>query len=242
MDTIISILDDFFYCSRQPIQAIDNNFNLIYKKGLTHDFESIFNKFNIVDIIKSSKDINPFTTVSIGDEYSFLIVPISKFDINKGFYIVGPFKQTTCAKNDNYNLYCINNKCIKYLYNLLTDISDDKFSKGRNKLNFNPYIKKAVEYCIKNYESSITIDKICNELNINKSYFCKLFKSETGYTFTNFLNIFRIEKSKSLLKDTDMSLLDIAISVGFNSQSYYCSVFKKITNKTPLEYKQELKL
>jgi AraC-like DNA-binding protein len=39
-----------------------------------------------------------------------------------------------------------------------------------------------------------------------------------------------------------MSLLDIAIGVGFNSQSYYSSVFKKITNKTPLEYKQQLKI
>lgn len=238
MKTIISILDDFFYCSRQPIQAIDSNFNIIYKKGLSNEIE---NNFNIIEIIKSTKDINPFTTVSINNNYSFLIVPISKFDNNKGYYIVGPLKQITC-NNDDYNLFCIDNRCIKYLYNLLTYISDDKFSKGRSTLNFNPYIKKAVEYCIKNYESTITIDSICNELNINKSYFCKLFKTETGYTFTNFLNIFRVEKSKALLNNTDMSLLDIAISVGFNSQSYYSSVFKKVTTKTPLQYKQELKI
>ena len=79
-------------------------------------------------------------------------------------------------------------------------------------------------------------------ININKSYFCKIFKSETGYTFTNYLNIFRVEKSKNLLKNPNMSLLDVAVSVGFNSQNYYSSVFKKITNKTPLEYKQEIKL
>ena len=83
---------------------------------------------------------------------------------------------------------------------------------------------------------------ICDELNINKSYFRKIFKSETGYTFTNYLNIFRVEKSKNLLKNPNMSLLDVAVSVGFNSQNYYSSVFKKITNKTPLEYKQEIKL
>ena len=239
MNTIISILDDFFYCSRQPIQAIDSKFNTIYKKGLSDEIE---NNFNIIEIIKSTKDINPFSTVSINNDYSFLIVPISKFDNNKGYYIVGPFKQISCNNNDDYNLFCIDNRCIKYLYNLLVYISDDKFSKGRSTLNFNPYIKKAVEYCIKNYESTITIDSICNELSINKSYFCKLFKTETGYTFTNFLNIFRVEKSKALLNNTDMSLLDIAISVGFNSQSYYSSVFKKITTKTPLEYKQELKI
>ena len=51
-----------------------------------------------------------------------------------------------------------------------------------------------------------------------------------------------VEKSKNLLKNPNMSLLDVAVSVGFNSQNYYSSVFKKITNKTPLEYKQEIKL
>ena len=128
------------------------------------------------------------------------------------------------------------------MHKLCITISDDKFSKGRINLQFSPYVKKAVEYCIKNFDSHISIDLICDELNINKSYFCKIFKSETGYTFTNYLNIFRVEKSKNLLKNPNMSLLDVAVSVGFNSQNYYSSVFKKITNKTPLEYKQEIKL
>ena len=169
MNTIVSILDDFFYCSRQPIQAIDSNFNIIYKKGVAEEFE---NKFNIIEMIKSSKDINPFSTVSINNDYSFLIVPISKFDSNKGYYIVGPFKQTTCTEENNYNLYCINNRCIKYLYNLLTDISNDKFSKGRNSLNYNPYIKKAVEYCIKNYES-----------NLDKDFKHIFYNAQLGFTF-----------------------------------------------------------
>ena len=135
-----------------------------------------------------------------------------------------------------------NKKYVLLPYNLFITISDDKFSKGRINLQFSPYVKKAVEYCIKNFDSHISIDLICDELNINKSYFCKIFKSETGYTFTNYLNIFRVEKSKNLLKNPNMSLLDVAVSVGFNSQNYYSSVFKKITNKTPLEYKQEIKL
>ncbi|MDU7963827.1 MAG: helix-turn-helix transcriptional regulator [Clostridium perfringens] len=73
---------------------------------------------------------------------------------------------------------------------------------------------------------------------MNKSYFCNLFKSETGQTFINFLNNYRIEKSKNLLKDLDLSLLDIAHKVGFSNQSYYCTVFKKFTNLTPLKYRE----
>ena len=53
---------------------------------------------------------------------------------------------------------------------------------------------------------------------------------------------FALMHRKDVLKNPNMSLLDVAVSVGFNSQNYYSSVFKKITNKTPLEYKQEIKL
>jgi len=77
-------------------------------------------------------------------------------------------------------------------------------------------------------------------LNINKCYFCSIFKKETGLTFINYLNSYKIEKSKELLKNTNLSLLDIALSVGFNNQSYYSTVFKKITCKTPLEFREEI--
>ncbi|MCC0782333.1 AraC family transcriptional regulator [Clostridioides sp. ES-S-0108-01] len=45
----------------------------------------------------------------------------------------------------------------------------------------------------------MTVSDICNDLQLNKSYFCSLFKKESGYTFTNFLNKVRVEKSKKYL-------------------------------------------
>ena len=65
-----------------------------------------------------------------------------------------------------------------------------------------------------------------------------MFKKETGHTFINYLNNYKIEKSKELLKNTNMSLLDISLEVGFNNQSYYSTIFKKYTNMTPLEYRE----
>ena len=45
-------------------------------------------------------------------------------------------------------------------------------------------------------------------------------------------------KSKDLLKNTNMTLLDISLEVGFNNQSYYSTIFKKYTNMTPQEYRE----
>lgn len=239
MHTIANILEDFFYCLQLPIKAIDENYNLIYRVGVSEQLEDFTSSDIFIEKIKGLKENYPFSIIDFEDNINFLLVPISKFDKNKGFFIVGPFRS---VDNTYRNIHYLPDTCIKYIYNLLITIVDDKFSKGRINNQFSPHVKKAVEYSIKNFDSPISIDSICNELNINKSYFCKIFKSETGYTFTNFLNIFRVEKSKKLLKNSNMSLLDVAVSVGFNSQNYYSSVFKKITNKTPLEYKQEIKL
>ncbi|MDU5263065.1 MAG: helix-turn-helix transcriptional regulator, partial [Clostridium celatum] len=82
-------------------------------------------------------------------------------------------------------------------------------------------------------------DDICKELNVNKCYFCSVFKKEVGSTFINYLNNYKIEKSKELLKNPNISLLDVSLSVGYNNQSYFSTVFKKITSKTPLEFRDE---
>lgn len=239
MNTIKHILNDFFYCTKLPIQAIDDNYKLIHKIGLNDELEYFVSNYILIEKLKRNEDSLPFSIIKFDDSINFLVVPVSKFDKNKGLFVVGPLKNSF----DKYgNISYLSDECNTYIYNLLRNISEDKFSKGRINLKFNPYVKKAVEYCIKNFDSPISVDLICDELNINKSYFCKIFKSETGYTFTNYLNIFRVEKSKNLLKNPNLSLLDVAISVGFNSQNYYSSVFKKITNKTPLEYKQQIKI
>ena len=99
--------------------------------------------------------------------------------------------------------------------------------------------KEVLNIIEKNYSNEILIDDICAELNINKCYFCSMFKKEIGLTFINYLNNYKIEKSKELLKNPNLSLLDISLSVGYNNQSYFSTVFKKTTSKTPLEFRED---
>ena len=47
------------------------------------------------------------------------------------------------------------------------------------------------------------------------------------------------EFQNELLKNPNISLLDVSLSVGYNNQSYFSTVFKKITSKTPLEFRDE---
>lgn len=94
-----------------------------------------------------------------------------------------------------------------------------------------------MDYIDARYNESITLEDISDYLKINRCYFCSIIKKETGKTFSQLLNEVRIEKSKELLLQENSSILDVALSVGFNNQNYYNMTFKRLTNMTPLEFR-----
>lgn len=101
-----------------------------------------------------------------------------------------------------------------------------------------PVIKKAMAYISKNFNRSLTLEEVSEYVHLNPSYFSKLFKKLTRTSFKEYLNFIRVEESKLLLTNSDFSILDIAIAVGFEDQSYFTKVFKKYTNLTPKQFRE----
>ena len=152
------------------------------------------------------------------------------------FFILGPISTNFDNKQICYKPFT----CFKYIEYVLCKIIENNLVYDINTGYYNIYVRKAIYYIHKYYNEDISIDDLCENLNINKSYFCNLFKKSTNQTFSNFLNQFRVEKSKKLLADPSLSLLDVALEVGFTNQNYYTIVFKKMTNQTPSMYRKEL--
>ena len=61
-----------------------------------------------------------------------------------------------------------------------------------------------------------------------------------GCSFSQYINRLRVERSQVLLCDQTYSMLEIALAVGFSSQSYFNRVFKNICGKTPQEYRESV--
>jgi len=101
----------------------------------------------------------------------------------------------------------------------------------------NTYIRKAIDYIHDHLGEDLTLDDVANHVGLSKCYFCTQFKKDMKMSFTDYLNYVRIQKSKYLLCNTDKSVLDIAITVGFNSQSYFTTLFKKHTGLSPMEFR-----
>lgn len=98
-------------------------------------------------------------------------------------------------------------------------------------------IKKAIQYIAANSAQPITLNDVASHVHLNPAYFSTVFKQSTGSSFKEYLNMVRIEESKLLLANTNYSIIDIAVAVGFEDQSYFSKVFKKFTGLTPKQYR-----
>ncbi len=98
-------------------------------------------------------------------------------------------------------------------------------------------IYKAIHYMSNNFVEKITLEDVAKEVFLSSAYFSKIFKEQTGFNFSQYLNNLRIEKSKSLLRNSRIPLVDIAGMVGYEDQSYFSKVFKKMTGNSPGKYR-----
>lgn len=96
---------------------------------------------------------------------------------------------------------------------------------------------KILDY-LRVYHYDISIDKISKKFNFSRSYISHTFKKESGYTLTEFCNILKTEDAKALLENSNLSVTEIALSVGFNNISYFINVFKSLTGVTPLKWRK----
>ena len=103
----------------------------------------------------------------------------------------------------------------------------------------NDIIKRALHYIYEHFQMPLTLEEVADFIHLHPSYFSSMFKKSTGSSFKEYLNMVRIEESKRLLRNTEYSIIDIAIAVGFEDQSYFSKVFKKYTGLTPNEWKRQ---
>jgi len=101
----------------------------------------------------------------------------------------------------------------------------------------NPYVAAAMRYVYERYEEAVRLETIAGQLHLNANYFSSLFKQETGYSFIDYLNEYRIGRARQLLLRTEDKISDIAVLVGFPNFSHFNRMFKRSTGETPLEYR-----
>lgn len=88
------------------------------------------------------------------------------------------------------------------------------------------------------FKEPLTLEQLSGEAHMNKYYLSHAFKREYGVSPINYMISRRIEESKYLLAETDLSLSHIAQLLGFSSLSYFSQVFRRTQDISPMEYRQ----
>jgi AraC family transcriptional regulator len=94
-------------------------------------------------------------------------------------------------------------------------------------------LQQAIDYIHAHLDRDLSLAELASIINISPTYFASLFKQAMGITPHQYVIQQRVEQAKMMLKRTDLAIADIALQVGFSSQSHLTQQLKRFTGMTP---------
>jgi AraC-like DNA-binding protein len=100
-------------------------------------------------------------------------------------------------------------------------------------------LKRVLEYVDAHISEQITLAALATAAGMSRMYFASQFRVATGLRPHDYVLQKRIEEAQQLLVTTSDPLVEIAFSVGFQTQAHFTTIFKKIVGNTPLKWRRE---
>lgn len=97
----------------------------------------------------------------------------------------------------------------------------------------NMHVQNAVSYIHQNLDKPLSLTTVSEAVSVNASYLCQLFRKDTGMSFTEYILMCRCRLARTLLKNSDYSISEIAMRCGFKTASYFSTCYKKVTGRLP---------
>ena len=126
-----------------------------------------------------------------------------------------------------------------WLYETLSDLLDR--TAGYADARHANIIHRCIQYIGTGYAEHLTLESAARALFLSPDYLSRIFSKETGTSFNRYLNNVRITKAKELIRSGNLRLTDISQMVGYDDQSYFTKVFRRITGISPNEYRKKVR-
>lgn len=101
--------------------------------------------------------------------------------------------------------------------------------------------KQVLEFIDANFDKPLSISDLAAVAEVGSSYFPRLFRQVTGLTPYQFVLNQRIKQAMKLLANQQLSIAEIALTVGFANQSHFTTAFRKVNGTTPNAYRKEFR-
>lgn len=112
----------------------------------------------------------------------------------------------------------------------------------RNRHINHPQIVHLIQYIEQNYDRDLTVKSLAKMVHMDETYVSNLFKKKTGMTIIKYIHQVRIERSKLLLHQSDMTIAEVGESVGFMDNNYFNRIFRRYVGTTPGNYRRQISL
>ncbi|ALS01858.1 hypothetical protein ATZ33_10855 [Enterococcus silesiacus] len=184
------------------------------------------------------KFLQEMTQNQYNDQFLFNLIPLKEKD-----------EQLQTLLNQIFKDYQVNDLATNLLVKSRTlavlSLLTEKYSiplatkKTIKSLKHLERLKQVNEYVQINYNQSLKLEQVAEVFNYDPAYFSRFFKKYMGIPFSEYVNTVRLEKAYYQLRDTDMTVLDIAMANGFFSVKSFYNVFKKNYSLSPQQYRQK---
>ena len=114
-----------------------------------------------------------------------------------------------------------------------------RMQRVRNSKVYSKQIVKAIEYVSEHLHNRVLLSDAAEYLEISEAYLSRLFKEETGISFSDYVSQQKIEAAANLLRYSNYTDAEISNLFSFSSQSYFIKIFRKHTGMTPKAYKRK---
>lgn len=149
------------------------------------------------------------------------------------------YAYSNCESYSEYNKLLFDLEMQKFFVILSMHI--DQTNLLRQKCE-NSILEAVLAYIDGHYEQDISLEELAQHHKISSRYLRKIFMEHVGFSAVEYLTMLRIESAKDLLKNTSISISDIAMNVGYNSFQYFSMMFKKKTGISPKDFRNQYRM
>ncbi|TBL79901.1 response regulator [Paenibacillus thalictri] len=129
-------------------------------------------------------------------------------------------------------------RSVTELQGWVQDSLQKTFAHTRSAEETQSVVDKVKLYIKQNLDQNVSRDDIVKHIHLHPDYLSRMFKKETGKSIVDYIFEERIEIAKQLLAKTNMSVSEVAVSVGYTNFSYFAKMFKKATQKSPQAFRE----
>ena len=188
-------------------------------------------------ILQFFKEVSLYPYEEAVKNICFLDMEIIKLKLKLEIDLPGNEYELLLEMNNRSRLFELQEKCMEHSMRLIEVCQEIR----ENNSSRNAIVQKVYETVDENIcNPDLSVNMIAQEVYLSTSYLRNIFKEVTGSTLSGYITTKRLEEICRLLRDTKLSVSEIAVQMGFSSKSYLYKFFKNYKEMTPAQYRKNI--